>query len=285
MSTLTTVVGGLLALVVYFLISRFATLFTMNGFKKEEEIISLNKDKAHSKFKVKYPEADINTSKNMAMAFAFIFAFGTSIFAFNYANKSTKIVEVEKFEVETDFEAEAPQTEQVKPPPPPPPPPPEIEVVDDDEVIKDETPLQDTEIEKDEEVVVKEPVKKVVEEEEAEPAFFLVVEDMPKYKGCEGLKGDEATQCTMKAIMKYVGENVEYPRVAESNDIEGKVFVSFVVDKDGSVTDVQVVRGVDKDLDNAAVKVVKSLPKFTPGKQRGKAARVKYNIPIVFKLS
>jgi hypothetical protein len=68
MSTLTTVVGGLLALVVYFLISRFATLFTMNGFKKEEEIISLNKDKAHSKFKVKYPEADINTSKNMAMA-------------------------------------------------------------------------------------------------------------------------------------------------------------------------------------------------------------------------
>jgi protein TonB len=107
---------------------------------------------------------------------------------------------------------------------------------------------------------------------------------MPKYKGCEGLKGDEATQCTMKAIMKHVSENVDYPEVAKDNDIEGKVYVSFVVDKDGSVTDVQVVRGVDKTLDNAAIKVVKSLTKFTPGKQRGKAARVKYNIPIVFKL-
>ncbi|MGB0885676.1 MAG: energy transducer TonB [Chitinophagales bacterium] len=270
------------SVVLFYLISRFLTLFVMNGGKNEEQIIDLNKDKNDAnRFAVKYPEASLKTARYSVMALGFIFAFGSAIGAFNYAKDKGEIAEFEMAAIDDDFEIEAPQTEQVKPPPPPPPPPPEIEVVDDEEILEEEPEIQDTEIEEDEIVEVPE----VVEEEEVvEQEVFTVVEDMPKFKGCESLKGDAASQCTMKKIQEYTAK-VDYPQIAVDNDIEGKVFISFVVDKDGSVKEVTLLRGVDKLLDNAAMKHIKNLPKFaSPGKQRGKAVKVKYNIPIVFRL-
>ena len=85
--------------------------------------------------------------------------------------------------------------------------------------------------------------------------------------------------------MKYIARNTKYPPIAKENNITGRVFVSFVVDKSGNVTEVKVLRGVDKYLDKEALRVVSSLPKFTPGKQRGKAVKVQYNVPISYKLN
>ena len=81
-----------------------------------------------------------------------------------------------------------------------------------------------------------------------------------------------------------LGKNVKYPVIAQENNIQGKVIVQFVIERDGSITDVQVVRPVDPSLDKEAIRVVKSMPKWKPGKQRGKAVRVSYTVPINFRL-
>ena len=84
--------------------------------------------------------------------------------------------------------------------------------------------------------------------------------------------------------MEYLGNNVKYPVVAQENGVQGRVVVSFVVERDGSITDVKVVRSVDPSLDKEAVRVVKSMPRWIPGKQNGQAVRVKYNVPVAFRL-
>lgn len=101
---------------------------------------------------------------------------------------------------------------------------------------------------------------------------FTVVEEMPIFPG-----GD-------RGLWKYLGENVKYPAEAHKNGIEGKVICQYVVDKDGSITEIEVVRSVDKNLDAEAIRVIKSMPKWTPGKQRGNVVRVKYTLPINFSL-
>ena len=114
----------------------------------------------------------------------------------------------------------------------------------------------------------------VVETDESdEEAIYVVVETMPEFPG-----GD-------LGLMKYIQKNVKYPAIAKEYNITGKVYVSFIVDKKGSVTNVKIVRGVDKNLDAEAMRVVKSLPKYKPGKQRGKAVRVMFTIPINFTLN
>jgi protein TonB len=154
--------------------------------------------------------------------------------------------------------------QEVKPPPPPPPPPEVIEIVEDDVEIEDEIEIDDTESDEDVEIEI---------EEEDDEEFFMVVENMPEFPG-----GD-------LGLMKYIQKNVKYPAIAKEYNITGKVYVSFIVDKKGSVTNVKIVRGVDKNLDAEAMRVVKSLPKYKPGKQRGKSVRVMFTIPINFTLN
>ncbi len=154
--------------------------------------------------------------------------------------------------------------QEVKPPPPPPPPPEVIEIVEDDVEIEDEIEIEDTESDEDVEIEI---------EEEDDEEFFMVVENMPEFPG-----GD-------LGLMKYIQKNVKYPAIAKEYNITGKVYVSFIVDRKGSVTNVKIVRGVDKNLDAEAMRVVKSLPKYKPGKQRGKSVRVMFTIPINFTLN
>ena len=87
------------------------------------------------------------------------------------------------------------------------------------------------------------------------------------------------------ARMKYLRDNMKYPQMARESGIQGKVFVTFVVEKDGKVTDVRVLRGIGGGCDEEAIRVVKSMPKWNPGKQRGKPVRVQFNLPIIFKLN
>ena len=168
----------------------------------------------------------------------------------------------------------------------------ELQIVEDDKVkkedeIKTQDELKETETafgQKDnekgtedrnvtrtlkEEVVVEKPVEKPKEVKEE---VFRSVEQMPQFPGGEA------------ALMKYLQSHINYPPMAAENNVQGRVVVQFVVDKTGKVGEVKVVRSVDKDLDKEAVRVCKSLPKFTPGRQNGQAVSVWYTLPVTFKL-
>jgi len=185
--------------------------------------------------------------------------------------------EVTKYEIaDTEFlfeeEVEIQQTSQETPPPPPPPAVQEVEVLN---VVEDNVETETIEVtteETEQEVVIAAPVEAPQEEEEEE-VVFVIVESMPEFPGGQ------------QALFKYLSENVKYPVIAQENGIQGRVICQFVVNKDGSIVDVEVVRsGGDPSLDKEAIRVIKSMPKWKPGKQRGKPVRVKYTVPVNFKL-
>ena len=107
---------------------------------------------------------------------------------------------------------------------------------------------------------------------EEETKVFDVVEQMPSFPGGPS------------ALMQFLSSNIKYPVVAEENGVQGRVVCTFVVEKDGSITDVRVIKSVDPSLDKEAMRVVKSMPKWIPGKQNGSAVRVKYTVPVTFRL-
>ena len=112
----------------------------------------------------------------------------------------------------------------------------------------------------------------VEEEEPEEQQIFQVVEEMPEFPG------------GMAECLKFIGKNIKYPTIAQENGVQGRVIIQFVVNQDGSIVDPVVMRSVDPYLDKEALRVIKMMPKWKPGKQRGKAVRVKYTVPVTFKL-
>ena len=108
--------------------------------------------------------------------------------------------------------------------------------------------------------------------EEVAHKVFDVVEEMPSFPGGNG------------ALMSYLQSNVKYPIVAQENGVQGRVQIGFVVEPDGSISGVKVVRSVDPSLDKEAMRVVRSMPRWNPGKQNGQAVRVKYTVPVLFRL-
>lgn len=121
-------------------------------------------------------------------------------------------------------------------------------------------------------------IEPVQQQEEIVDEIFMVIDDMPLFKGCS----DE--NCTQTKIMQFIARNTKYPPIAKENNITGRVWVSFVVCKTGFVSNVNIIRGVDTLLDYEAFRVIKSLPRFQPALQNGEQVRVQYNIPIYFKL-
>lgn len=143
------------------------------------------------------------------------------------------------------------------------------------EIVDDDVEVEDIEINADvqQNEVIEEYVAPEIEEEEVvEQEIFQIVEEMPSFPGGE------------QKLMEYVGKNVKYPQIARESGIKGRVFVSFVVEPDGSVSNVKVLRGIGGGCDEEAMRVVKSMPKWKPGKQRGKAVRVSYMLPVNFQL-
>ena len=221
----------------------------------------------------KSPNASLEDKKLTYVLIGLVLVLSICYVAFEWTEK-----EVTKYEVtDTDFffeeEIDIQQTTQETPPPPPPPAVQEVEVlnvVEDD--VETETIEINTEDEKDVEVVIAPPVEAPVEEEEEE-VIFMVVETMPEFPGGQ------------QALFKYLGENVKYPVIAQENGIQGRVICQFVVNKDGSIVDVVVVRSSgEPSLDKEALRVINSMPKWKPGKQRGKPVRVKYTVPVNFRL-
>ena len=143
------------------------------------------------------------------------------------------------------------------------------------EIVQDDVEVEDIDInaDVDQSEVIEDYVPVEVEEEEVvEQEIFKIVEEMPSYPGGE------------QKLMEYVAKNIKYPQIARETGIQGRVYVNFVVEPDGSVSNVSVLRGIGGGCDEEAMRVVKNMPKWKPGKQRGKAVRVQYMLPVNFKL-
>jgi len=220
----------------------------------------------------KSEKASLEDKKLTYVLLGFVFVLSLCYVALEWTEKEVTKYEVADMDFQFEEEIEIQQTTQETPPPPPPPVVQEVEVLNvvEDDVETEEIQIN-TEDDKDVEVVIQAPVEIQEEEPEDEP-IFVIVENKPEYPG-----GDAA-------LMKYISENIKYPVIAQENGIQGRVICQFVVNKDGSIVDITVVRGVDPSLDKEAVRVIKSMPTWKPGKQRGKAVRVKYTLPIVFRL-
>ena len=221
----------------------------------------------------KSQQASLEDKKIIYVLMGFIFVLSLCYVALEWTEKEVTKYEVTDSEFLFEEEVEIQQTTQETPPPPPPPAVQEVEVLN---VVEDNVETESIEIntedDKETEVVIAAPVEAPVEEEEEE-VVFVVVESMPEFPGGQ------------QALFKYLAENVKYPVIAQENGIQGRVICQFLVNKDGKIVDVEVVRsGGDPSLDKEAVRVIKSMPNWKAGKQRGKAVRVKYTLPVNFKL-
>jgi len=261
----------MIAILVVFFVALVALVFVLkllldNYAKSKAKTVtaeSLSKKYDHSNLD-KYSRLFLN----MGLAFTLVFV----IWAFNYKDYDDASL-VDLGQVEDDFEdiMEIPPTEQ-----PPPPPPkiqlPEIIEVPDEEEIEEEIEVE-LDVEVTEETVIEDIVFEEAPEEEVVEEVFTIVEDQPEFPG------------GMAAFYKYVGDNMNYPSQAKRMGIEGRVYVQFVVDKDGTVTEVKAVKGIGAGCDEEAERVLRESPKFKPGKQRGRAVKVRMVMPIIFKLS
>ncbi len=222
--------------------------------------------------KRKTEKSDLENKRTLFIEIGFVIALAVVFVSMEWKSYDKVEYTMAERQVEDIPEEIIPITEQkLKPPPPPPQQVTIINVVKDDVVVEDEIELDvdmDDNTEMEEYVPVAQEEEEVVEEQQ----IFLVVEEMPSYPGGE------------QEMYRFISQNIEYPRMAKESGISGRVFVTFVVEKDGSVTDVQVLRGIGGGCDEEAIRVIKSMPKWKAGKQRGKAVRVQYRMPIKFTL-
>jgi len=222
----------------------------------------------------KTPKADLENKRFIFTEIGLVIGLALMLVAFEWKSYEKTTVEVTSRQVENVSEDIIPITEQkVKPPPPAPVKQVvKINIVEDNVTVDDDINID---AEADQNTEVQEyvaPVKTEEEESAEEAQIFMVVESMPEYPGGEA------------ALYAYLAENIKYPQMAKESGIQGRVFVTFVVERDGRVTDVRVLRGIGGGCDEEAIRVVEGMPKWSPGKQRGKAVRVQYNLPVKFTL-
>ena len=224
----------------------------------------------------KAPKANIETQKTTFLLMGLVVALAVLFVGFEWSSTISKLDEtVIVQDVLAEEEIEITQRDPTPPPPPPPPEPevPEIIEVTEEKVEPkiDLSSLEDDQSKAQIQTYTPPPPPKPVEEEATEE-IFVVVEQQPEFPG------------GMSALMKFLGDNIKYPVIAQENGIQGRVITNFVVERDGSITDVQVVRGQDPSLDKEAVRVIQTMPRWKPGQQRGKAVRVRFTLPVVFRL-
>lgn len=215
----------------------------------------------------KNPEVDLERRKGSFMLLGLVTALALTLVAFEWTTFEKQLGSLGSLDLEFLEEEVIPPSATPPPPPPPPPAPTTVlEIVDDKEDIV-EVEMQDQEVKEDTKVEIQ-TREEVVEEEQ----IFTIVEEMPSFPGGEA------------ELFKFLGKNIKYPQMASDAGISGVVYVTFVVDKDGKIRDVKVLRGIGGGCDEEAIRVVKSMPAWKPGKQRGKAVTVQYNLPIRFTL-
>ena len=229
----------------------------------------------------KNPKADLTKNSNLYFAIGLAVILFISWRAIEWKTYDRSGYGYEALNIDDDDDEEIPITEQIKTPPPPPPPPPAPEII---EIVEDEEEIEETIIEStetDQEEIVE--IVEVEEEFEDVDVPFAVIEDVPIYPGCERVAKSKRRDCFQEQINKHIRKNFRYPEIAQEMGIQGRVYVNFVIDKDGSITSIRM-RGPDKNLEKEAQRIIAKLPRMTPGKQRGRAVRVPFSIPITFRL-
>ena len=221
----------------------------------------------------KNPKANLENKKNIFLEIGFIVAFATVLFAFEWKISDQEISDfITVSEIPTEPEM-VPVTIMQQLPPPPPiivKPIDMLEIVDElDEATEDVELTDVTDDSENNNVNIDYTDIDYGPENVDEVLQFVPSEDMPIFPG---------------NINKWISKNIKYPSLAADNGIQGKVYLKFVVEKDGTISNIEVVRGVDLSLDKEAVRVISKMPKWKPGKQRGKPVRVSYNLPITFQL-
>lgn len=231
----------------------------------------------------KNPKADLTKNSSLYFAIGLALVLFISWQAIEWKTYEKTGYGYESLNVEDEDDEEVPITEQIKTPPPPPPPPPAPEVI---EIVEDEEEVEETVIEStetDQEEIVE------IEDIEVEDDFedvdvpFAVIEDVPIFPGCESVAKSQRRACFQDKMNKHIRKNFRYPEIAQEMGIQGRVYVQFVIAKDGSITSIRM-RGPDKNLEKEAQRIISRLPKMTPGKQRGRPVRVPFSIPITFRL-
>jgi protein TonB len=223
----------------------------------------------------KSPKADLENKKMMAVLIGLVMALGIMYIAFEWSQGEPKVydealqgpVEIDEEMVEVTFRDETP--------PPPPPPQPETVLSDIIDIQENDAEVETTDFNSEDDADARVEIQAPIappEEEEEEQVIHIRVEKMPEFPGGQD------------ALNRFLVRNIKYPLLAQENGIQGRVVCQFVVNSDGSIVDISVVRGVEESLDKEAIRVIKSMPKWTPGRQGGKSVRVKYTLPIRFKL-
>ncbi|MFW5974866.1 MAG: energy transducer TonB [Bacteroidota bacterium] len=220
----------------------------------------------------KSPKADLEKKRTLFLQIGLIISLAITLAAFEWKSYEKREVELQN-RAQSDVPEEIiPITKHEEPPPPPEAPQTttDLNIVEDDVDVEDDIEIDVT---ADEDTEVEEYTPQLEEEEEEdEEKIFMVVEKQPTFPGGE------------QARKQYLADNIEYPQLARESGIQGTVYVTFVVETDGSITDVRVLRGIGGGCDEEAVRVVEEMPKWEPGEQRGKPVRVQFQMPIRFTL-
>ena len=224
----------------------------------------------------KSEKASMENKKLLFLEIGLVVSLAITYFAFEWTQKETKVAMLDDT-AEVVLEEEIISTNLDTPPPPPAAPKipvlsDQIDIVDDEIEVNDDLFMNlEDDANMGVEIMEYVEVEEEVVEEEAIP--FQLVEEKPSFQG-----GDANT------FSKWVNQRLEYPEIAKENGVQGRVTLQFTVEKDGSVTKVKVLRGVDPSLDKEAVRVVSMSPKWKPGKQRDRAVPVTYTFPVIFQL-
>ena len=224
----------------------------------------------------KNPKADLRKNGSLYFAIGLCSVLFISWQAIEWKTYDKSMYGYEALNVDDDDDELIPLTEQIKTPPPPAPE--IIEVVEDEEEIE-ETVIESTETTQDE--IIEE--VEVMEEDLDVDVPFAIIEDVPLFPGCERVKKSERRKCFQEKIQRHISKNFRYPEIAQEMGIQGRVYVQFIIDKDGTITGIRT-RGPDKNLEKEANRIIGKLPTMTPGKQRGRPVRVPFSIPITFRL-
>ena len=224
-------------------------------------------------------KADLEGGKGLSILMGIVVGLAVLFVGFEWGTQE-KTIQKDEGIADIIAEEEIDITRQEETPPPPPSPPPVEQVAEVLNVVEDDVEVENTDLLSSEDNQAEAqtqtyvpPVVKVEEEEESSQQIFMVVEEMPEFPGGQA------------ALMSFIAKSIKYPVVAQENGIQGRVTCSFVVNKDGSIVDAEVIRGIDPSLDKEALRVINTMPKWKPGKQRGKPVRVKFTVPINFRLN
>ncbi|TVR81237.1 MAG: energy transducer TonB [Saprospirales bacterium] len=284
---------------IFVLIALFVFLYRSWMVKRSQKLISgevqpLASEKLSARNK--YPSLNVFQQSGLMLRAGLVISLLMVVFVMNWTQyEPPVIIPEDALDWDDEIEIEPPRTAE-PPPPPPPPPPPVIEEVPEEELV-DEDPPEFLDMSVDEETFIEIPP-----EPEAPPPppppppepeveeIFQVVEQMPRFPGCEDMAGsnDEKKACADQKMLEFIYRNIRYPAIARENGIEGTVVISFVVDSDGVIQDPRIVRDIGGGCGQEALRVVNlmnNMPeRWTPGRQRGRAVSVQFNLPVRFTL-